>query len=81
MRLNQLILIYQKTSQYQTNFFINTNIPALILILNIWEIDIYNKIIYVIDIIYKIGFILLANIFIYQFSNFYILQVYSLDIF
>lgn len=35
--------------------------------------DIYNKIIYIIDIAHKVGFILLANLFIYQFSNIYIL--------
>lgn len=55
------------------NFFIHNNILTLISILDIWEKNIYNRIIYIVNIISKTRFILLANIMIYQFFNIYIL--------
>ena len=57
-----------------------TNISVPILVLNIREIDVYNRIIYIIDLAYKNRFTLLVNIFIYQLSNFYILQTQKLDV-
>lgn len=60
----------------------NTNLLALIPVLvpDIQQIILHNKIIFVVDITYKTGFILLANILIYQHFNFYILQTNKLDI-
>lgn len=43
---------------------------ASILVPNIWQINIYDKITYIVDAAYKTGFISLTNVFIHQFSNF-----------
>lgn len=49
------------------------NIPAPILAPDIGPMDLHDKIIYIVDMSYKAGFTLLANVLIYQLSNFHIL--------
>lgn len=58
----------------------NPLIDINILVLSIWKINICDKVIYIANVAHKAKFILLADVFIYQLSNFSILQVYNLDI-
>lgn len=55
---------------------IETNIPAP----DIWEMNIYDRVTYVINTAHKAGFILFADVFIHPLSNFSTLQVHGLDI-
>lgn len=45
-------------------------IPAPAFVPDIGQIDLCDKIIYIVDVVHRIGFIPLANVFIHQISNF-----------
>lgn len=58
----------------------NRSILPLVLVSDIWQIGIYDRITYMIDVAHRTRSTSFVNVFIYQFSNFHIFQGQRLDV-